>query len=69
MKVQDLISEFADCFALSMSEVMPVNGAEHRQDIPRDKKFKTKINQRPQSPPQKEFFNGVIDIMLVVGII
>ena len=69
MKVQDLISEFTDCFALSMSEVMPVNGAEHRLDIPRDKKFKTKIKQRPQSPPQKEFFNGVIDKMLAAGII
>ena len=32
LKVQDLISEFADCFTLSMSEVTPVNGVEHRLD-------------------------------------
>ena len=34
LKIQDLISEFADCFALSMSEVTPVNRAEHHLDIP-----------------------------------
>ena len=52
-----------------MSEVTPVEGAAHRLNIPRDKQFKTKINQRPQSPPQKEFFSGVIDKMLSAGII
>jgi hypothetical protein len=64
-----LISEYAECFALSMSEVTSVEGASLRLDIPRDKKFRTKINQRPQSPPQKEFFNGVIDKMLAADII
>ncbi|KAF8805775.1 hypothetical protein BYT27DRAFT_7025973, partial [Phlegmacium glaucopus] len=34
-----------------------------------DKQFRTKINQRPQSPPQKEFFNNVIDKMLAADII
>ena len=68
-QVEDLISEYAVCFALSMSEVLPVEGAAHRLDIPRDKQFRTKINQRPQSPPQKEFFNEVIDKMLTAGII
>ena len=69
LTVQDLIAEYADCFALSMSEVLPVLGAEHRLDIPRDKVFRTKVNQRPQSPPQREFFNGVIDKMLAADII
>ena len=68
-RVRETISEFAECFALSMSEVTPVEGAAHRLDIPRDKQFRTKINQRPQSPPQKEYFNGVIDKMLAAGII
>ena len=67
--VRETIAEFAQCFALSMSEVTPVEGAAHRLDIPRDKQFRTKIGQRPQSPPQKEFFNGVIDKMLEAGII
>ena len=64
-----MISQYVECFALSMSEVTPVEGAAHRLDIPRDKQFRTKVSQRPQSPPQKEFFYGVIDKMLTAGII
>ena len=67
--IRALISEFAECFALSMSEVTTVEGASLRLDIPRDKQFRTKINQRPQSPPQKEFFNEVINKMLAADII
>jgi len=52
-----------------MSEVTIVEGAAHRLDIPQDKKFRTKINQRLQSPPQKIFFNGVIEKMLEADII
>jgi len=52
-----------------MSEVTVVEGAAHRLDIPRDKTFRTKVNQRPQSPPQKEFFNDVLDKMLSAGIV
>ena len=68
-RVEEVIAKHADCFALSMSEVTPVEGAAHRLDIPRDKQFKIKINQRPQTPPQKEFFNSTIDKMLEAGII
>ena len=67
--VHQLISEYAGCFTLSMSEVTTVEGATLPLDIPRDKQFRTKIHQRPQSPPQKEFFNGVINKMLAVDII
>ena len=52
-----------------MSKVTVVEGAAHHLDIPRDKQFKTKVNQRPQSPLQKEFFYGVLDKMLTAGII
>ena len=68
-QVREMISRHAECFALSMSEVTPVEGAAHRLDIPRDKQFRTKVNQRPQTPPQREFFNSVIDKMLDAGII
>jgi hypothetical protein len=40
-----LIREFTDCFALSMSEVMAVPGAMHKLNIPEGAKFKTKVNQ------------------------
>jgi hypothetical protein len=42
-KVHNLISEFADCFALSVREVLPVPGAEHRIHIPPDVIFPKKI--------------------------
>ena len=66
-QVREMISRHAECFALSMSEVTPVEGAAHRLDIPRVKQFRTKVNQRPQTPPQREFFNSIIDKMLDVG--
>ena len=61
-----MIAEYVECFALSMSEV---EGALLRLNIPQDRQFRTKINQRPQSPPQREFFNGVINKMLAADII
>ena len=62
-----LIFEYTVCFTLSMSEVTAVEGAMLHLNIPRDKQFQTKINQRPQSLPQK--FNGVINKMLTADII
>jgi hypothetical protein len=67
--VIQLIREFADCFALSMSEVTAVPGAMHKLNIPEGAKFKTKVNQRPLTSPQKEFFNEVLDKMLAAGIV
>ena len=60
-----LISDYAVCFTLLMSEVTAVEGATLCLNIPRDKQFWTKINQRPQ----KEFFNGVINKMLAADVI
>ena len=68
-RVKGLLLEYAECFSLSMSKVTVVEGAAHHLDIPRDKQFKTKVNQRPESPLQKEFFYGVLNKMLTAGII
>lgn len=68
-QVESLFAEYADCFALSMSEVLAVDGASHRLDIPRDTVFSTKVGQRRLSPPQKEFYNKVLDTMLDADII
>ncbi|KAF9540438.1 hypothetical protein CPC08DRAFT_650889, partial [Agrocybe pediades] len=67
--VLDLLTEFADCFALSVNEVNTVEGAEHRFNIPEGATFRTKVNQRPLSPPQRVFFDGVLDKMLEAEII
>jgi hypothetical protein len=64
-----LIHEFANCFALSMSKVTAIPGAMHKLNIPEGAKFKTKVNQRPLTSPQKEFFNEVLNKMLAAGIV
>ncbi|OBZ66953.1 hypothetical protein A0H81_13345 [Grifola frondosa] len=46
-EVNNLLTEFADCFALSVSEVTPVEGAIHRLNIPDDATFSRRIHQRP----------------------
>jgi hypothetical protein len=68
-EVREFVTEFADCFALSMKEVLPIPGAEHTMNIPKDAKFSTKVHQRPTTPVQKAWYNGVIDEMLEAGII
>ena len=67
--IVSLLWEFADCFALSLSEVTVVKGATHKLNIPEGTKFKIKVHQRPLSSPKKEYFNGVLDKMLDAGII
>ncbi|KAJ6629412.1 hypothetical protein B0H10DRAFT_1776543, partial [Mycena sp. CBHHK59/15] len=68
-RVRGFVEEYADCFALSMREVVPIPGAEHKMDIPTDLEFNTKVRQRPWTPAQKEWGNPVIDEMLEAGII
>jgi hypothetical protein len=60
-----------DCFALSMSEVTVVPGAEHKLNIPNRKnaKFRTNPRQRPLSTPQKVYLDSMLDKMLDAEII
>ena len=67
--VKTLIVEFADCFALSVSEVKAVKNGEHRLDIKPGTKFSTKVANRPFAPPQKAYFNKVLDELLEAGVI
>jgi hypothetical protein len=67
--VSVFVAEFADCYALSMKEVVPIPGAEHTMNIPADATFNTKIHQRPTTPAQKQWYHSVIDEMLAAGII
>ena len=68
-KANNLIGKFADCFALAVSEVTQVPGAVHHLNIPKDVKFSTKVQQRPLTPPQRQYLNKKIDEMLEVGVI
>ena len=67
--VKKLISEFADIFALSVSEVKTVDNTIHRLDIPPDTSFPLKVNQKPLTPPQRCYIYDSIDTMLEAGII
>ena len=51
-EIKQLISEFADCFALSLNEVNLIPGTVHELNIPNDMAFHTKIPQRSFNPDQ-----------------
>ena len=68
-EVRDLISSFADIFALSVHEVHQVDGAVHRLDIPSEATFSKKVHQKPLTPPQRQYLYKSIDTMLEAGII
>ena len=68
-RAQELLKEYADCFALSVSEVRQVPNAVHHLNVPPDAKFSTKVHQRPLTPPQRQYLNKKIDEMLDAGII
>ncbi|THG96055.1 hypothetical protein EW026_g5699 [Hermanssonia centrifuga] len=67
--VQKLVVEYADCFALSISEVFAVPGAVHKLNIPEGTQFNRRIHQRPLTPPQRVYLNKKIDEMLAAGVI
>jgi transposase InsO family protein len=67
--VRQLISDFADIFALSVSEVKTVEDAIHHLDIPPDAAFSLKVHQKPLTPPQRCYLYDSIDKMLEAGVI
>ena len=69
-KVRTLITEFADCFALSVWEVLPIPGAEHHIHIPPDVVFPKKIpHQRQLMTAQQKYLSDAIDELLAADII
>ena len=67
--VQDILKEYADCFALSIKEVNPIPGAVHKLNIPEGTTFHTTIPLRSYNPEQRAFINAKVNKMLEVGII
>ncbi|KAG6913829.1 hypothetical protein DXG01_004054 [Tephrocybe rancida] len=62
-RVQDLICEYADVFALSLSKVLPFDWYKHKLNIDPEVKFPTCISQRPITEAQKTWFNEILDDM------
>jgi hypothetical protein len=67
--VEKLISDFADIFALAVSEVKTVEDAVHHLDIPPEATFSLKVQQKPLTPPQRRYLYESIDTMLEAGVI
>jgi len=68
-EVKHLIAEYADCFALSLSEVNLVPSAVHKLNIPENSTFCTKIPQCSFNPDQRAFMAVKVQEMLKGGII
>jgi transposase InsO family protein len=68
-QVTELITSFADVFALSVSEVKIVENAVHHLDIPQDASFSMKVHQKPLTPPQRRYLYDSIDTMIEAGVI
>ncbi|KIJ91496.1 hypothetical protein K443DRAFT_654402 [Laccaria amethystina LaAM-08-1] len=68
-QAQALITEFADIFALSVSEVKQVEGAVHRLNIDPNAKFSTKVHQKPLTPPQRRYLYEKLQAMLDADVI
>ena len=62
-QVRSLICEYADVFAISLSEVLYVDWYKHKLHIDPSQIFPTRINQRPITEGQKEWFNNILDDM------
>jgi hypothetical protein len=62
-QVRSLIREYADVFALSLSEVLYVDWYKHKLNIEPNQNFPTRINQRPITEGQKEWFSKILDDM------
>ncbi|KAG2052989.1 hypothetical protein BDR06DRAFT_841587, partial [Suillus hirtellus] len=68
-QVHDLCIEFADMFALAVSEVFPMDFKMFKLTFPEGTKFTTKVNQRPLTPPQHEFLYERLNELEKAGII
>jgi hypothetical protein len=69
-KVRELLSEFADCFALSVREVIQIPGAEHWMHIPPNVTFPKKIpHQQQLTEAQRTYLSDAIDELVKADIV
>ncbi|KAG1759515.1 hypothetical protein EDD22DRAFT_761891, partial [Suillus occidentalis] len=68
-QVCDLCAEFADTFALAVSEVFPIDFKMSKLTFPEGTRFNTKVNQRPLTPPQRTFLYDRLNMLESTGII
>ncbi|KIJ43021.1 hypothetical protein M422DRAFT_93378, partial [Sphaerobolus stellatus SS14] len=62
-EVLNLVHEFADMFALSLVEVIPVDFMRHKLHVDPKVTLPTKVNQWPVTGAQCEWYNKILDDM------
>ncbi|KZP33293.1 hypothetical protein FIBSPDRAFT_721620, partial [Athelia psychrophila] len=62
-RVTELITEFADVFALSLSEVHTVDWFKHKLNLDPNVKLPRRTGQRPITGAQKDWFFTILDEM------
>jgi hypothetical protein len=67
--VCNLIAKYADCFALSIREVIPAKDTTLRLNIPEEAQLPMKTCQHTFTPPQRRYLHKKILEMLEAGII
>ncbi|QRW10285.1 Retrovirus-related Pol polyprotein from transposon opus [Ceratobasidium sp. AG-Ba] len=61
VEVEGLLREYADVFALNLSEVLPVDFTEMKLEIPADATFPKRTGQRKLSEPQQQALYAMLD--------
>ncbi|KAF8749003.1 hypothetical protein RHS01_10377 [Rhizoctonia solani] len=60
-RVKSILGEFADVFALNLSEVLPVSITELRLEVPPETVFPKKIGQKKLTEPQRKALYEMLD--------
>ena len=68
-QVRNIITEFTDCFALSISEVNAIPGYKHKLEILDDAVLLKKIPLCTYNPAKQTYLNKQLDDMAAAGII
>ena len=62
-RIRTLIQDYADVFAISLSEVRVVDWHKHHLNIDTSVKLPTRVSQRPITEAQKDWFFSILDEM------
>ncbi|QRV92228.1 Retrovirus-related Pol polyprotein from transposon opus [Ceratobasidium sp. AG-Ba] len=62
-RVSDLVGEYADIFARSLSEVLPIDFMQMKLDIPEGTQFPRRAGQKRLTEPQREWLYKTLDDM------
>ncbi|QRV73367.1 Retrovirus-related Pol polyprotein from transposon opus [Ceratobasidium sp. AG-Ba] len=60
-KVENLVREYADVFALNLSEVLPVDFTQMKLDIPEGATFPKRVGQKKLTKPQRQALYSMLD--------